>query len=164
MPELAALDVFLAVAEAGSLNAAAREVGVSQQALSARIRALEAQVGIRLLTRTTKGSTLTSQGAVVAEWAVRVLPAAHELDVGLAALRSDRRGRLRVSASLTVAELLLPRWLVSFRAAADARGEEPADITLTAVNSGVVIEHLRSGAADLGSSRLGRCLRGYVTG
>jgi DNA-binding transcriptional LysR family regulator len=150
MPELAALETLLAVANAGSLNAAARDMGVSQQAMSARIRALEAQAGVPLLSRTTKGSTLTPQGAVFAEWAVRVLDAAHELDVGLAALRADRRGRLRLSASLTVAEFLLPRWLVSFRAAASTRREQPADITLTAVNSGVVVEHLRTAAADLG--------------
>jgi DNA-binding transcriptional LysR family regulator len=150
MPDLAALETLLAVANAGSLNAAARNMSVSQQAMSARIRALEAQAGVPLLSRTTKGSTLTPQGAVLAEWAVRVLDAAHELDVGLAALRADRRGRLRLSASLTVAEFLLPRWLVSFQAAADTRREAPADITLTAVNSGVVIDHLRTAAADLG--------------
>jgi DNA-binding transcriptional LysR family regulator len=150
MPDLAALDGLLAVAHAGSLNAAAREVGISQQAMSARIRALEAQVGVPLLARTSKGSTLTPQGAVIAEWAVRVLDAAHELDVGLAALRAERRGRLRLSASMTVAELLLPRWLASFQAAAQARGDKPVDITLTAVNSSVVVDHLRAGAADLG--------------
>jgi DNA-binding transcriptional LysR family regulator len=150
MPDLAALDVLLTVAQTGSLNAAAAEVGISQQAISARMKALETQVGVPLLARTTKGSTLTRHGAVIADWAVRVLDAAHEFDVGLAALRGDRRGRLRLSASLTVAESLLPRWLVSFREAAQARGTEPVEITLTAVNSAGVIDHIRSGVADLG--------------
>jgi molybdate transport repressor ModE-like protein len=150
VPELTALDVLLAVARAGSLNGAAPELGISQQAVSARITAMEAQTGIRLLTRSTSGSTLTGEGTVVAEWATRVLDAAHELDVGLAALRAEHRGRLRVWASLTVAEHLLPGWLVSFQAAAGARGADPAEITLTAANSGVVDHHVRSGAADLG--------------
>jgi DNA-binding transcriptional LysR family regulator len=150
VPELAALDVLLAVAHAGSLNAAAPEIGISQQAVSARMSALEALTGVRLLNRSRIGSTLTSEGVVVAEWAARVLDAAHELDVGLTALRADHRSRLRVSASLTVAEHLLPGWLVSFRAAARARGEELADVTLTAANSSVVTEHVRADAADVG--------------
>ena len=150
VPELSALDVLLTVAQAGSLNAAAPQLGVSQQAVSARITAVEAQTGVRLFTRSRSGSTLTPEGTVMAEWASRVMDAAHELDVGLAALRAEHRGRLRVSASLTVAEHLLPGWLVSFHAAARARGQELAEITLTAANTGVVTEHVRAGSADLG--------------
>ena len=150
VPELSALDVLLTVAQAGSLNAAAPQLGVSQQAVSARVTAIEAQTGVRLFTRSRSGSSLTPEGTVLAEWASRVLDAAHELDVGLAALRSEHRGRLRVSASLTVAEHLLPGWLVSLHAAARARGEHLAEVTLTAANSGVVIEHVRAGGADLG--------------
>src|SRR5919197_3751731 len=150
VPELSALDVLLTVAQAGSLNAAATQLGVSQQAVSARISAIEAQTGVRLFTRSRTGSSLTPEGTVVAQWASRVLDAAHELDVGLAALRAEQRGRLRVSASLTVAEHLLPGWLVSFHAAARARGDHLAEVTLTAANSGVVADHVRAGSADLG--------------
>lgn len=151
VPELSALDVLLTVAQAGSLNAAAPQLGVSQQAVSARITAIEAQTGVRLFTRNRTGSSLTPEGTVVAQWASRVLDGAHELDVGLAALRAEHRGRLRVSASLTVAEHLLPGWLVAYHAAARARGEHLAEITLTAANSGVVTEHVRAAAtADLG--------------
>jgi DNA-binding transcriptional LysR family regulator len=150
VPELSALDVLLTVAQAGSLNAAATQLGVSQQAVSARVTAIEAQTGVRLFTRSRTGSSLTPEGTVVAQWASRVLDAAHELDVGLGALRAEHRGRLRVSASLTVAEHLLPGWLVSFHAAARARGEHLAEVTLTAANSGVVTDHVRAGSADLG--------------
>jgi DNA-binding transcriptional LysR family regulator len=150
VPELSALDVLLAVARAGSLNGAAPELGVSQQAVSARMTAIEAQTGIRLLDRSRSGSTLTGEGVVVAEWASRVLDAAHELDVGLAAMRADHRGRLRVSASLTIAEHLLPGWLVSFQAAAHARSSDVAEVTLTATNSGSVVQHVRKGSVDLG--------------
>ena len=150
VPELSALEVLLAVARAGSLNAAAPELGVSQQAVSARMTAIEAQTGVRLLTRSRSGSNLTAEGVVVAQWASRVLDAAHELDVGLAAMRADHRGRLRLSASLTIAEHLLPGWLVSYQSAARARGSGLVEVTLTAANSGTVIEHVRSGDADLG--------------
>ncbi|SDJ10980.1 transcriptional regulator, LysR family [Frankineae bacterium MT45] len=150
LPDLNALEVFLAVARTGSLNAASAEVGVSQQAISARITSIEAQIGVVLLSRTPRGSTLTPVGVVVAEWASRLVEAAAELDAGLASLRHDRRARLRVSASLTVAEQLLPRWLVALRAGNQQRGEQPAEIDLLATNSDVVAATVRDGRADVG--------------
>lgn len=150
MPNLDALDVLLAVAHTGSLNAAAREVGVTQQAVSARIAAIETQTGVPLVTRTRHGSTLTSAGTVVAEWAARLLAAAEEFDAGLATLRHDRQIRLRVSASLTIAEQLLPGWLVGLQASASRRGERPLHVDLTAANSDTVATQVRSGHADIG--------------
>ena len=141
---------MLAIARTGSLSQAAREVGVSQQAISSRIRALEAQTGVPLVSRTAYGSTLTPAGVVVAGWADRLVDVARELDAGLAALRDDRRARLRISASLTIAEQLLPGWSVSQGAVARRRGEEPAEVVLTATNSVTVIDRVRSGDADLG--------------
>jgi molybdate transport repressor ModE-like protein len=150
LPDLAALEVLLAVARTGSLNSAAAEVGVSQQAVSARIRSIEAQTGVVLVTRTPRGSTLTPSGVVVAEWAARLLELAAEMDAGLAMLRRDGLGRLRVSASLTIAEQLLPGWLVAMNADTTRRGHAATEIVLTATNSENVVQHLRSGAAELG--------------
>jgi len=147
VPDLSALEMLLTVARTGSLNGAARELGVSQQAASSRIRAIEAQTGVTLLSRSARGSTLTAEGVVIAEWGTRLLAVAAELDAGIAALRQDHRRRLRVSASLTVAEQLLPAWLVSFRAAAGGTG---AEIVLTAANSDAVIAHVSDGRADVG--------------
>ncbi len=115
MPDLAALEVLLAVAHTGSLNAAAKQIGVSQQAVSARISTIETQIGVPLVRRTPQGSTLTPAGVTVAAWADRLIGIASEFDTGLATLRHGRHSRLRVSASLTIAEQLLPRWLVAFQ-------------------------------------------------
>ena len=149
VPDLAALEVLLAVARTGSLNSAAREAGVSQQAVSARIRAIEAQTGVALVHRTPRGSSLTADGAVIAEWGARLLDVAAGLDAGIAALRQDRRSRLRVSASLTIAEQLLPAWLASFWTAAQQAGPAP-EIVLTAANTEAVITHVTEGSADIG--------------
>jgi molybdate transport repressor ModE-like protein len=149
VPDLSALEVLLGVARTGSLNSAAREIGVSQQAVSARIRAMEAQTGVALVHRTPRGSTLTAEGAVIAEWAARLLEVAAGLDAGISALRADRRSRLRVSASSTIAEQLLPAWLASFRAAARP-GRPSPDIVLTAANTETVITHVTDGSADIG--------------
>lgn len=150
VPDLAALEVLLGVARTGSLNSAARQIGVSQQAVSARIRAMEAQTGVMLVRRTPRGSSLTAEGAVIAEWGSRVLDAAAELDTGIAALRADRRSRLRVSSSSTIAEQLLPAWLASFRAAVQRPGGPAPDVVLTAANTETVINHVTEGTADLG--------------
>jgi DNA-binding transcriptional LysR family regulator len=150
VPDLPALEVLLAVAHAGSLNAASRQLGVTQQAVSARISSAEARAGVALVARTPRGSTLTPEGVVVAEWAARLLAVAQELDAGLAAFRQDHQIRLRVSASLTIAEQLLPGWLVSLQQRARHLGQPPAEVTLTAANSETVADQVVRGTADLG--------------
>jgi DNA-binding transcriptional LysR family regulator len=150
MPDLTALEILLAVARTGSLSAAGREAGLTQQAVSARLAALEARTGVRLAARTPRGTRLTEHGVVVAQWADRLLRLAAEVDAGLAALRDDSRSTLRVSASLTVAEHLLPGWLVSLHADAARRGETPIRVVLTATNSDQVVSQVRDSLADLG--------------
>jgi molybdate transport repressor ModE-like protein len=167
VPDLAALEVLLSVARTGSLGRAAQEAGVSQQAVSARIRAMEAQTGVTLVQRTARGSSLTADGAVIAQWAARVLDVAGELDAEIGALRKDLRSRLRLCASLTIAEWLLPAWLVSFRAAARSVGREDVEIILTAANTDAAISHVTDGTADLGfieGPRPPRSLRSRVIG
>ena len=163
VPDLAGLALLLDIAQAGSLNQAAQRAGVSQQAASQRIRSMEAQTGVALLHRTPRGSRLTAEGAVIAEWAAQLLDVAGRMDAGIAALRADRRSRLRVSASSTIAEQLLPAWLASFRA---ARGLA-AEIVLTAANTETVIAHVTAGQADIGfieGPRPPRSLRSRVIG
>ena len=108
VPELRALELLVEVARTGSLSAAADLLGITQQAASSRIRTMESLIGAPLLVRTRRGSALTPTGDLVVQWAGRVLEEAAQLDAGIAALRSDRRGHLRIAASLTIAEHLLP--------------------------------------------------------
>jgi DNA-binding transcriptional LysR family regulator len=150
MPELSALEVLVTVAGAGSLNGAAGLLGVSQQAVSARIAAVERQSGVTLVERTPRGSTLTPNGVVVSEWASRLLALASEIDAGLAALRSDAKTTLRIAASLTVAEYLLPGWLVALQSSR-ARAHEPqVTVELTVTNSSAVAASVGAGDVDLG--------------
>lgn len=150
VPELRALELLAAVARAGSLSAAAEELGISQQAASSRVRTMEALVGAPLLTRSRRGSALTETGELVVQWADRVLEAAEQLDAGIASLRSDRRGHLSIAASLTIAEHLLPGWVVALRAAQQQRGQEPTEVTMTATNSERVAALVTAGEVDLG--------------
>jgi len=63
---------------------------------------------------------------------------------------AQSRKRIKVAASLTIAEQLMPRWLVSLQAAATRRGSTAPEVILTATNSDHVISAVRDGAADLG--------------
>ncbi|MDA5147046.1 LysR family transcriptional regulator [Streptomyces sp. AD681] len=150
VPELADLLMLSAVARTGSLRLAATEVGVSQQALSQRVRVLEARVGFPLVIRGPRGSQLSSGGRLVEQWASRVLDAAAELDAGITALRTDRAGHLRVAASLTIAGHLLPRWLVALRDQQRLTGTAVTNVELEAANSGAVAEAVERGGADVG--------------
>ena len=152
VPELVALEALLAVGRTGSLSAAAAELGVSQQALSLRMRGMEARVGVPLLIRTARGSQLTAPGVVLAQWATKVLDAATELDAGIDALRSGSRAHLRVAASLTIAEHLLPGWLVALRArqTSSSASGTPSVVELEATNSDAVAERVLAGNADVG--------------
>lgn len=150
MPELRALELLVVVARTGSLSAAAAELGITQQAASSRLRTTEALVGEPLLTRTPRGSELTPTGELVVEWASRVLAAANELDAGIAALRTDRRGHLSVASSLTIAEHLLPGWLVALRSRQLSAGLTPTEVTMRATNSERVADLVRSGEVELG--------------
>src|SRR5579875_160221 len=118
MPELVSFEIFLAIAKTGRLGGAARELGLTQQAVSARLASMEAQIGVGLAVRTTRGSTLTPAGVLVAEWAARLVEVAREVDAGLGSLRAKSRQRIKVVASQTIAEQIMPHWLVSLQAAA----------------------------------------------
>ncbi|WP_335938510.1 LysR family transcriptional regulator [Streptomyces sp. PTD5-9] len=145
VPDLGALELLLAVARHGSLGRAARELGVSQPAASARVRSMERQLGLALLERSPRGSRLTDAGALVTDWARRVVEAAEAFDAGTQALRDRRDSRLRIAASMTIAEYLLPGWLISLRA------ERPdTAVSLIAGNSAAVAGRLLGGEADLG--------------
>ena len=143
--DLTGFDLLLSVARLGSLGRAAAEHGISQPAASARMRQLEGRLGLALIDRSPRGSTLTQAGALVADWAQAVADAAATLDAGVAALRRERESRLRVAASMTVAEYLLPTWLTALRAAGSG-----AAVALSAVNSAEVAEAVLTGAADIG--------------
>lgn len=165
MLDLVSLEVLLAIARTGSLSAAGRELGLSQQAVSARVVAMENQTGVRLVRRSRTGSGLTPAGVVTAQWADRLLGVAREVDAGLATLRADSKNNVRVHASLTIAELLMPRWLVTLRTAKVRHAANSPEVILTAQNSEHVIAAVREGAADVGfveSPGSPRGLRGRI--
>jgi len=144
LPELATLRLFLDVARLGSIGAAGRAAGISQQSASARLRAMERELGLTLLQRSPTGAELTAEGRLLAEWSTDLLHRADEIETALGTLREQRSRQLHVHASMTTAEYLLPGWLVRLR----RRNRVP--VSLTAANTETVLAAVRSGEADLG--------------
>ena len=144
-PDLTALDLFTTVIEVGSLGKAAKVHGIAQPSVSSRIQNLERQLGVTLLERTTVGCIPTPDGIVVSGWADEILRAAHDLEAGLAALKAEQVGRLRIAASYTIAEYLLPAWLGRF-----TRAHPKDTVALDVENSTHVLAQLERGKADIG--------------
>ncbi|TDD41052.1 LysR family transcriptional regulator [Nonomuraea terrae] len=145
LPDLGSLKLLVDVGQLGSLGQAARAAGIAQPSASKRIARLERRLGLPLIERTPRGSTLTSEGKMVADWAAQVLAAAEELVRAVAAVRRGGAAHLRVAASMTVAEYLVPRWLGEFQ------NREPAvPVGLDVVNSADVAARVLSGEVELG--------------
>ena len=98
-----------------------------------------------MLTRSPSGSVPTAAGSLVAEWAALVLSSAEQFAAGVSALRENATGRLVVSASLTIAEYLLPGWLGAL-----CRRQPGVAVELEVVNSATVIDRVSQGSAQIG--------------
>lgn len=145
--DLVSLRLLAAIAETGSISAAGKRIGVSQQAASVRMRQLETRLGLALLDRNTRGSRLTPEGTTVATWAADVVDAADRFQAGVAALHTQDPRPFAIAASLTIAEYLLPRWLMAMRAAQPTPHRQ---ISVTATNSERVLDRVCDSTHQLG--------------
>jgi DNA-binding transcriptional LysR family regulator len=119
------LGAFLSIANWGSFNRTAGHLNLSQTALSHRLKKLEDDLVVKLLSRTTRQVTLTSAGLEVLPTAQRSV---EELTTSLDSLRELGRGRqerLAIGCLPTIAKHHLPRILLEFvRAAATRSGRQ----------------------------------------
>ncbi|RZA13184.1 MAG: LysR family transcriptional regulator, partial [Lysobacteraceae bacterium] len=110
------LRAFVAVYKLRRLTAAAAQLYVTQSAVSALIRQLEEELGVRMFDRTTRSLQPTPAAHDVIEIAQRVLRDIDSLSAGLDDLSTLRRGRVTVACTPTLAEILLPPVIREFRA------------------------------------------------
>ena len=112
LPQLRAL---VAVADTGSITAAAARLGLTQSGASQAVAALEEQLGVRLITRGRRGAVPTAVGERVVEHAREVLAGLDAVRRAADAARGLERGRLRLAAFPTIFATLLPPLLRRFR-------------------------------------------------
>lgn len=143
--DLVGLELFLDTLRHGSISSAARDHHISQPSATERMRTLERRLGVRLLQRGPGGSAPTPEGEAVAEWAREVLDAVSRMAEGVNAMRAPSAHQpLRIMASLTVAEYVMPAWLHTNRVAGGPLVE------LAVGNSGAVVRSVTEGSAQLG--------------
>ncbi|MFC5995176.1 LysR family transcriptional regulator [Pseudonocardia hispaniensis] len=145
LPDIESLRLLVLVGERGSLTAAAAELEISQPSASKRLSSLERRLGLKLLERSRRGSTLTPAGTLVCGWAQRILDEVGALLDGVSALRQEQAANLRVAASMTIAEYLLPAWIGDLR-----RSAPELHVGLQVLNSARVCELARQGVIDIG--------------
>jgi DNA-binding transcriptional LysR family regulator len=159
---------FAAVARARNFTRAAAQLGVSQSALSQTLRGLEARLGLRLLTRTTRSVATTEAG----ERLLRAVgPALDDIDAGLAALaelRDKTAGTIRITAhDHAVRSVLWPALVKLLPEYPDITIEIVIDYGLTDIVAGRFDAGIRSGELvdrDMIAVRIGPDMRMAVVG
>lgn len=135
---------FDAVAREGSFTRAAQQLFLSQSALSALIRSLESELGLRLLDRTTRRSELTEAGRELMPAVQRLLADLDRVAGDLRDVAERRRGRVRLGTTPLLAASLMPGLLRSF-------AERYPDIELSLLDASAdqLLAQLRLGELDL---------------
>jgi DNA-binding transcriptional LysR family regulator len=148
--DLLGLAAFLSVAERGSFHRAAAHLGITQTALSHRIKKFEEQVCAKLFTRTTRQVALTPAGLALLPKARHLLDEARSLFDGLGAQAAGRQERLAIGCLASAAIHLLPGAVAEFRKLHPATAIRIYD---NAANE--IAELVQRGEAEFGITILG---------
>ena len=136
---------FLAVAEAGSIRAASRNLNVAASALSRQLTQLEDQLGIALFDRTGRGLALSPAGDIVLR-GLRAAAQGHETTLDeLDAMRGLKRGLVRIATVESVSVSILPDLLLAFSSSYPG-----IEVSITVAGSDAVTEIVREHQADIG--------------
>ena len=143
--DLGRLETFLAVARQRSFTRAARELHLTQSGVSRQVQRLERELGVPLLLRSRSSVELTPEGEQVAAYAEQALAGYGRLREELSAVDGGLAGTLRIAASTTPGEFLVPTLLSEFTALhPNVRPE------VFSADSAAVIEELRAERSDIG--------------
>lgn len=138
MDRFQAMTTFIRVVDTGSFSAAARQMNVGQPAVSKIVAQLEERLGVRLLTRTTRGLSPTEAGQHFYDHACLSLMEADEADLAARGAGKGLTGQLRISAATTFARLHVVPKLPAFLA-------EHPDLNLEVILDDRVIDMVREG-------------------
>ena len=149
VPSVRQLRAFVAVYQSGQLSSAAQMLSLTQPAVSVLLRELEQRLGVRLFDRTTRSlrRTEAAQEAIVV--AERVLADLDGLGRSMSALAAGDRGRVRVAATSTIAQTLLPKAMLRF-----IEAHPDVKISIDDCAPGQFVEKIHGEQVDLGVGTL----------
>ena len=139
------LKVFRTVAEQASFRKASERLNLSQPAVSQQVHALEEELGVSLFDRSGNRVRLTPAGTVLLKYARRGAQLAREAVEALAKIEGEPRGELRLGASTTVAQYILPRMLGAFQ-----KQYPQVALSVTSGNTEHIVEVLLRGGIEMG--------------
>jgi DNA-binding transcriptional LysR family regulator len=146
--EIGQIEAFLAVGTFGGFRRAADALRVTQPAVSARIKALETSLGVRLFDRGPRGLAPSAAGRAFRPHAERLLHAAALARQAVHDLRPASAGAIQIAAALSICTYLLPDVLKRFQAT-----HPRVMITVRSGHSKEVLEMVLRGEAELGLAR-----------
>ncbi|MBL0208884.1 MAG: LysR family transcriptional regulator [Propionivibrio sp.] len=138
MDRIDAMRVFCSVIEAGGFAAAADQLGISTSAVSRQVAQLEAHLNVRLLNRTTRRMSPTDEGFAYFERCTQLLADIEETEASVAGEARRPRGRLRLTAPMTLGILRLAPAFAAF-------SQQYPEITLDIVLSDNVADFTEEG-------------------
>ncbi len=153
------VQAFLAVAETGSLSAAARALGTSQPTLGRQVRTMEAQLGADLFRREPRGLHLTETGAAIVEPARAMRAAMGQIALTAAGRTNRLDGTVRITASVAVSLYHMPAIIARIRLAEPLIAIElaPGDTTTNLLyrEADIAVRMFRPTQLDLVTRHLG---------
>jgi len=108
------IETFLATAENLSISETARQLHLSQPAVSHQIKSLEQELNVTLFNRSNTGLQLTKAGRLMLPWARRLLHDTNDLKEMMSSLQGDIVGELRIACSTTAGKYILPQLAARF--------------------------------------------------
>jgi DNA-binding transcriptional LysR family regulator len=139
------LKTFHKVAAAGSFTKAARELFLTQSAVSQQIRALEDEIGGRLFDRSGKRTRLTGEGDVLLTYAERLFDLHEEIETLFGSLRTLQKGKISVGATAVIGTYFMPAVISAFH-----RQYPGIEIDLRMGNSEQILRMILDREVDLG--------------
>lgn len=143
-PSLRQIRYFIAAANAGQISRAARDLNVSQSAITTAIRQLEDIVGCPLFRRHVRGVSLTHDGTIFLQHAHRIFATVDEAVHAPRSVRTTLAGKLRIAMTYTVAGYYLPPHLERFTRYYPGIELQPVEASRTDIETG-----LQSGQYDI---------------
>lgn len=142
------LEYFLAIAEAGHITAAAKNLNISQPPLSLQLKSLEDELGVQLFERDKRNLTITHEGLILKERATEILNLVNDTVRDLQNLGTDAEGTIQIGTISTACTTLLPNRIMDFR-----KDHPNVDFQIFEGTSDAIIQMLGNGEVELGIIR-----------
>jgi DNA-binding transcriptional LysR family regulator len=146
--EIDQIETFLAVSTFGGFHRAADALRVSQPAVSARIKALEESLGVKLFARSRTGLTLSEAGKTLQPFAEQLLKTASLARQAVHEERAGSSGPLQIASALSISVYFLPDVLKRFQ-----RAHPKVQVEIRSGHSKAVLEMVLGGESEIGLAR-----------